>query len=428
MKQLVRDLAYQLVRKRIDESSLEVCEVSCKREELSFFSLSTNSIISFEHEGDLWYFRECPCIVPAEAYWPEVIDRFFDSLDRLGISDRHFSQAIPIRIDFEREEKASFRKYIESKRSDKAFRKALQNADRISRRMAFSVWENQKYDSGFFDAFALYDLPEKCRDIAVYFLWNMRTAAANFRVRSLVRGKRYSHFAAVRATASRIVAEELNLEHLITPTKWCRLIVDDGCVLFGAVSPSAPGRRMRDVAITPQPSMQRELLCLNILDVICNQTDHGPNNYNVLVEEDGRCSICAFDNDNAKTFFPVFTIRQRLSGCTSIADRYNIIQRPHMDGKLAQQLRWLNVRRLCRRLRPYLNWLQIAAMCHRLRGINRAIAKTEKQNPDFLIDHSTWSVQTVAEEMSGKYGLTYLKRIESLGCEHPDEDEKMDQV
>lgn len=413
MKYLVQKLAYQLTSKQIDEASLPVCEVVRKRGELSVFSLSTNPILSFTYEGKLWYFRECPRILAADDYWTAVIDRFFDSLDRLGISKVHFSQEIPVRIAFSEAEKASFHAYIKAKCNDLAFKKMLKNADRIGKRVSFSIWEKQTYDTAFFQLFALHDLPENCKEIAVYFLWNMRSAAGNFRLMNIVRGKQHSFFAAVRTVASRIVAEELNQAHLIAPYQWCRLMTDDGNTLFGIMSPAAPGGRMIDSAIPLSASLQRELLCLNVLDAICYQPDHGPNNYNVAVNEDGDVSVCAFDNDNPQTFFPWFTVCKPLAGCQALVDRNHQIQRPYMDRSLAVQVCCLDERKLCRRLKPYLNWLQIAAVCYRLGKVRAAIARTEKLSPGFLIDPACWSIQTVADEMGGEYGQTYLTKINS---------------
>lgn len=411
MNQLIRNLAYQLMHKRVREEALPVCEIVKGRKELSFFGLSTNTIVSFEHEGQTWYFRECPRILGKEAYWKSAIDCFFDSLDRLGISKTHFSQEIPVRIDFDEKECKSFRAYIEEKCNVRAFQKMLVNADRIAKSVRFSIWEKQNYDAEFFTEFALADLPEDCRDIAVYFLWSMRAAAGNYRLLKIVRGKTYSFFAATKAVASRIVAEELNLAHMITPTKWCRLIVDDGNIFFGVASPSARGRRMLDSVVALTGSLQRELLCLNVLDMICFQPDHGPNNYNVAVDADGLTTICAFDNDNPQTFFPGLSVRRPLAGCGALVGGRHQIQRPYMDRSFAMHLRNLDKAKLRQRLKPYLNRLQIAAMCSRLDRINRAIIKTEKNQPNFLKDTDCWNTQTVAEEVSGKYGETYLKKI-----------------
>lgn len=413
MKQLIRNLAYQLTRKRVEESTLAVCEIRKKRDELSVFSLSTNTIVSFEYDGEIHYFRECPGLLSPDGFWRETIRRFFDSLDHLGISRDHFAQEIPVRICFDEGEKQSFRAYIESRADDPEFLNMLKNADKTSKRMGFSIWEHQRYDSSFFEAFSLAELPENCRDIAVYFLWNMRGAAGSYRLLKLARGKHHCVFAAVRAAASRIVAEELGIAHLITPAVWCRLIIDDADARLGILSPAAPGRRMLDADIAVTASLQRELLCLNVLDVICNQTDHGPNNYSVAVDSAGEMSVCAFDNDNPQTFFPVCTISRPLAGCEALADRGLRIRRPYMDRELADRLRTLDRVKLSRRLRPYLNGLQIAAVRYRLRLICKAIARTETLRPGFLLERTEWNAETVEEEITGKYGQTYLKRISS---------------
>lgn len=401
MKQLIRSLAYQLTRKWIREDQLTINEIALKREELSFFCLSTNSIISFRYGGQLWYFRECPRVLPSAAYWNETIRRFFDSLDRLEIKKDQFAQDIPIRIMFDEAEKRSFQKYILQKRQDPNFCKVLKRADRIAKQVHFSIWEDQVFDNDFFEAYGMQDLPERCRDIAVYFLWNMRTAAGNYHLLHIARGRQYSFFSAARAIASRIVAEATNMEHLIAPASLCRLKLNDGTVLFGVISPCVPGTRMVDATVEPNASLQKELLCLNILDVICHQTDHGPDNYNVKVGDNGYCELCAFDNDNPQTFFPWFTVRSPLSGCAPLVDRKNLIRCPHMDRRLADNLRRLNLTELRLQLKPYLNRLQIAAMMVRISRLNRAIANTQKINPKFLIDGVNRNANSVAEEMSG---------------------------
>ena len=75
-------------------------------------------------------------------------------------------------------------------------------------------------------------------------------------------------------------------------------------------------------------------------------------------------------------------------------DGGNQIQRPHMDRSLAETLLRLDPRKLRLLLKPYLNVLQIAAVNTRIRRLNRAIVKTQAQNPGFLIDE--WTMDTVA--------------------------------
>ena len=53
MKAFLRTAAYALTRKRINEDKLDIIRISVREDRLSYFSLSTNPIISFEYEGKL---------------------------------------------------------------------------------------------------------------------------------------------------------------------------------------------------------------------------------------------------------------------------------------------------------------------------------------------------------------------------------------
>jgi hypothetical protein len=407
-----RELLYQLTRKRIREDRLPVRDIWIKREELSFFSLSTHSILSFRRDGTLWFFRECPRLLTGEAYWNEAVEAFFDSLDRLHIDRERFAQEIPIRIRFTQEEIAAFRAYLARRRACGGYSAVLRNADRTARRLGFSIWTRTTWDAGFFSAFGMPDLPEECRDVAVYFLWNMRTAARNLRLSRIVRGGNHSFFSAVRSVSSRIVARELGLGHMITPYTWCRLHIDQDRCLLGLASPCAPGVRMLDADPTPDASLQRELTCLNMLDAVCGQRDHGPNNYNVLCDG-GRYSVCAFDNDEDRAFFPSPGVGAGLSGCAPLVDAHGRIRRPHMDRDMAEAMAHIRPARLKKQLRPYLNGLQIAALLLRLRALNRAIAATQKDNDRFLLRTDQWDADSLAGEIGGRWGQTYLTKAVS---------------
>lgn len=411
MKEFVRDCFYMLTYKRITEELIEPYEIRLKRGEISFFNLSTNGILSFARDGEILYFRECPELLTGDAYWEKAIRRFFESLDRLYISKEHFSQNIPIRLEFREEEISSFQEYIRDRWRDRPFRKALSSADRTAQKYGFSIWEEQTYDCAFFERFALYNLPHNCWDIAAYFLWYIRSICSNYRLGNIVRGEQHSFFSASKAYATQIVAEELGLAHLITQSQWCRVVVEDGETYFGLLSTSAPGNRMCDQRIRPDGSLQKELLDLNMLDVICHQPDHGPNNYNVARNEDGKYSICAFDNDNPQTFFPWFSVFWTLAGCSPFADISGIC-RPYLDRDAMERLDRLNFGRLKRRLKPYLNPLQIAAVVYRICTLRRAVERTQRKNPDFLIRGTQWGEQTMEKEMSGMYGKTYLMKSE----------------
>lgn len=406
---MLRDAAFRLTRKHIREETLDVEELRLSPKDLSYFCLSTNQLISFHYEGNQYFFRECPRIQPSHPYFKEACIRFFKNADRMGVNQTFFCQEIPIRTSFDKEEITSFKAYIDAKMQIRDFEKRLKNADRIFDKLHFSIWNRGISSATLFDAFDFYDIPKECNDIAVYFLWNMRSAAKRYRTLFICRGKKYSFFSASRAVASQIVASELNLEHLITPVTWCRIVIDDGTVLFGILSPAVAGTRMKDIVLRPTPYLQSELICLNILDAVCYQPDHGPNNYNVDIDDSGKEYICAFDNDNPKTFFPYFTLKHSLSGCAPLVDIKSTIQRPHMDIQLSERLRHIDYLNLRKKLKPYLNELQIAAVIVRLHMLKKAIKNTQFRNPKFLLDSTEWDMNSVEEEMLG-FKNTYLQK------------------
>lgn len=406
MKHILRAMAYQLTRKKVSEKRISSLHISVRKRDVFCFNLSTNPILSFDYHGERCYFRACPRIMDRKRYFLQSIDDFFVSLDHLGIDRRHFKQDFPVKLNFSDEEIRRFKAYLKDKAEDRRFLKMLYNMDLISQKIRFSIWTEQTYDQPFFSAFGLEDRPQRTDDISVYFIWCIRSAAVRYRTISIARGREYSHFNAVRAVASRIVAESLGLGHMITSARFCTLHMDDGSSVFGLLSDTAPGTRMLDSSIEPSGMLQRELGNLFLLDLISFQVDHGPNNYNV--DLDG--TVCAFDNDNPMTFFPRFTISNSFGGCSPFIDDNGIVFRPYLDRNVAERILRLDVHGIKKELKPYLNFLQVAALSHRIRLIRKAIQRTQKESSVFLIDGDNWDLQTVARELSGDYGATYLTK------------------
>ncbi len=409
MKPWLRRAVYRLTAKRLPAVLPDVRHIRVPRDDIAYFRLSTNPILSFTAEGKLCYFRECSRILPARRYACDAIDDFFATLDRFGIPSEHFRQAIPLRVTFTGEETASFRQYLTAKIADRRVFKCLTRADSISDRCGFSIWETQTYDAAFFAAFGLDDLDPALFDIALYFLWHMRSAATRYRMLGITRSRRYDCFNAVRSIATRLVAEALGLAHLVTTADWCILEADENTRLLGVLSHAANGVRMLDTHAEPSGSLQRDLLDLHTLDVICNQPDHGPNNYNIATT-DHTDSVCAFDNDNARTFFPSSAVSGAFAGCSPLIDERGRIARPYFDRALADTLAQLDLCALDRQLRPYLNVLQRKALRRRIQRLRAAIRATAEERAGFLLAPSEWTAQTAKEELNGSFGITYLTR------------------
>lgn len=410
MRGFLRKIAYRFTKKRIREENLELTEIKIDKKDISYFNLSTNSIMSFELDGILYYFRECSEVYGKRDFFKKEIDHFFDSIGYIGICATHFKQQLPIRVIFSEQETRDFEEYIHQKMADSKFLYRFSRTADICRKINFSIWEKGlQTDHTFFDMFGLYDLEPILFDIATYFVWCMRSAANKYQTLKFVRGKCYSYFHAVRAVGSYVVAEELGLSHMITRPCWCRLHISNGQTLFGVLSESAPGERMKDTEPICDSSLQRELLNLNLLDVICNQPDHGPNNYNVC-RQNGAYTVCAFDNDNEQTFFPFFQINNSLSGCSPFINGNGILNRPGIDAETVNKLNDLNVKAFKRRLKPYLNGLQLLALDVRIKKLKKAFRNTCAIDDGFLQNTEDWDERILKKELSGVYGETYLTR------------------
>lgn len=409
MKNLMRMFAYILSLKKIDEGKLDVEHIKVKQDDILYFNLSSNQIISLVYEGNLYYFRECPKIASFKVFFNNYIDDFFDTINHIGINKEHFKQEFPINVNFKEEDILDFKEYIDKKKLQKGFLRNLSKVDLISQKINFSIWNDKIYVDSILLKFGFEDAPQNTKEITLYFLWYMRSVAANYRILKITRSKSHSFFSATKSIASRIVAEELKLGHMITDVRWCNLEIDNDKTIFGLISEVAPGNRMKDCKVVAIGELQRELMNLNILDLLCFQVDHGPNNYNVYVNN-GKYSICAFDNDNPYTFLPLPAISHFSMAETLLIDKNNMIMRPFFDKELAERIKNLDINILEKRLKPYLNILQIKALICRIRKLKRAIDNTQCSKVDFLINYMDWNEDTIEEEVSGKYGDTYLTK------------------
>ncbi len=410
MNNFFRKCLHQTMRMHVDESMLDIQYIKMSKSEISYFNLSSNPILSFICDGKLCYFRECPRILSFNEYFEKAVEKFFETIHQLHINEKHFKQEIPIEINFSKVIVSVFREYLQKLLNCESFWKTISRVDKISQKMKFSIWEPHSYTSDFFDAYGLCNLPNDCYDIAIYFIWYMRSASAIYRTLNIVRGKKYSYFSGVRSVASTIVADAIGLGHMITSARFCRIEFDDGEIILGVISDAASGTRMVDSSVQLNGSLQKELLNLNVLDLICFQTDHGANNYNVF-EQEGVYTVCAFDNDNPNTFLPVPMIKHNFLGCSSLVTSEGLLNRPYISKEMISNIQSVDVDRLKKQLKPYMNSLQIGALIFRLKKIRNMFEKSINRNPNLAIADNEWNDKTVMEEVNGKYGRTYLSRL-----------------
>ena len=409
LKILIKRIVFFLNSKRINIEDSDVITINISRNELSVFSLSTNPIISFKIGGNIYFFRECPQIFCKHEFFDRAIVRFFDFIDLQKVDKQIFKQKIPIRISFSKNEVDEFKEYI-SAIGTSSFYEKLAQADKIADRVSFNIWTKQEYDGVFFSKFGMMQLPEHLFDIAILFIWNMRSSAILFHNLTVSRFDKYSFFNAAKTISSKIVAEEFGVPKLLVDAKIVYLMLDDNTKLLGVLTPKACGDRACDMIVDPDPSLQKELHDLFVLDNLCWQTDHGPDNYNIY-RDNGTCHICAFDNDNPYTFLPIPYVNTNISGCSSFIDNNGKMKDSYISGQLLNGLEHVNLTTLKKRLKPYLNHLQVQALIHRVKIVKKSIMRAREDHELKAINDNECDKEILNNELSGAFGETYLTKL-----------------
>ncbi len=406
IKSLLKAILFFLSKKQVELEHNSIRKIYLSKKSVSVFSLSTNPIISFELDGKLFFFRECTKICNKCDFCENAIIRFFDFIDQQKVNPKIFKEKIPIKISFSEEEIVGFKEYIFNKKNERAFLKKAVMADRISVKTGFNIWIERSYDNIFFNEYGMGDIIPEFFDIGVLFLWHMRSSALSFRTQKISTFNGYSFLNASKTISSKIVAEELGVSHMIVDAQPVYLFLEE-IKLFGILTPKAEGDRARDLHISANSFLQKELHNLNWLDRISFQTDHGPDNYNIYSQEEV-CCVIAFDNDNQYAFSPLTQIvstagkwcrRRGSKGGTSC---------PIISDNIFNNIINVDFEVLKKRLKPYLNQLQIKALLCRLKYIKKTLMRAEKSRNLTILKDDDWSDKILQMELNGEFGETYL--------------------
>lgn len=238
-------------------------------------------------------------------------------------------------------------------------------------------------------------------------------------------------FSANRIMAQEALAKLLGIENIFPHTDFVNLHINNQIPAFGIMMDASRGiyplklRNKLSQSITP--NLQRELVVLNFHDVICNEKDHRPGNYHILMDETNTKAthISVFDNDCRWTFFPTKSVTfKTYAGASPLLNANGEINRPYLDKDFADRLIKITKDDLYGSLNPYLNKLQISACYAKIVKLKKAIVKTSKNHKVFLIEQDKWNDTTIREELSGKFGNTYLHIYyhwyERMLREHPE--------
>lgn len=407
LKTMIKGILFLFSKKRVKLENDSISKMNVSKRFLSVFSLSTNPIISFKVDDKLFFFRECHKIYKKHEFFEKAIIRFFDFIELQKVDKEIFKERIPIRISFSEEEIIEFKKYILTKKKERLFYKKIVKTDKISEKTGFNIWITQSYNKDFFSEYGLDDLASEFFDIAILFLWHMRSSCLLFRTQKISKYDEYSFFSAGKTISSKIVAEELGISHMIVDAKPVYLLLDDNVQLFGILTPKAQGCRARDLQISANSLLQKELHDLYLLDIICFQTDHGPDNYNIYCDDE-TCYINAFDNDNPYAFSPLPYIKSTIGGCSPRIDGKGRILCPIISSDIFENIKNINFEVLKKRLMPYLSRIQVDSLICRIRSIQKAMLKAQEEGNLTVLNNNDWNEEILQMELNGEFGETYL--------------------
>lgn len=399
---------YLINNKRFNFASLCKNKLVVQEKDLSYFTLSANTITIINKDNEQLFFREVLHHEAKPTYFKYSLDRFL-KLSVQGVAKINFEGEFPIKTQFSQSYVEGFASWLHERFISPKDYKLLSKSDYVLRRQKFSIWNENgvKIDEQSLAELNLGGVLDSFEEIAPLFLSYIGGCAYCYRVNKF---NRYETYYAQKSIASYEVAKALGKQGLITEAIPTQLVLGQQ-IIHGVLSPRAIGIRAQDSKIAPTPVNQRDLSCLWLIDALCNQPDHAPNNYNVISDMSAEIetSICAFDNDNMFTFFPIFNINHfKSKNCSKIISSNGLINLPHLDKEFAETLLSISLKELDYELKKYLNIIQLAAFRSRFKGLRRALRKTITKKSRFLLEETEWCDLTMQEERSGKYGRTYL--------------------
>lgn len=214
-----------------------------------------------------------------------------------------------------------------------------------------------------------------------------------------------------RGLATTRIANILGLSNVVVDSKYT-ILKCVGCPdRFGIIMEPAKGvsydvvKKMSNKGITGD--FQRQINDLQVLDAVCRQVSHTIHNYFVGVSKENIIeSIQAFDHD--KSFSCDTNLKQQVASTQGIINGNGEIVIPYLSKSTADKILNLKEEDVKQVLSEILNEEEINATNIRINILKEAIKKTIKSRPKFLLNHNEWGTDTLKEQLSGKYGNTYL--------------------
>ncbi len=215
---------------------------------------------------------------------------------------------------------------------------------------------------------------------------------------------------AIRQVSTYRLAKLLGIDNLVVKSDFVKLLTNHGEKL-GVLTDKASGIATDEIKETDfiiDPTFQRDLVNLQILDTITNEQDHNPGNCFFKVKEGKLTGVEAFDNEGG------FGLNTNLQNglcwgvISPLLTEENKINLPHVSKFLAQKILATENDDIKEILKDLLSDSQIDSCIKRFNILKSALNNTISENKKFLLTDEEWSRDTMSEEISEKYGNTYL--------------------
>lgn len=376
----------------------DVDTMYCAPEKTTYIA-SSNNIIVFENNGIRYYFKECRRHAAAiNDYLIDVLNDYFSSVrkDDTEIRDIIFSD---------------LQKKINIDKFSTIFDYSSVHYDIIHQ---YTGW-----DTEIIGLPSLYKMMNKNNNVNIWmnnvfpkFIEYIRNEIDAYVINRYIRTGEYQKFRPSLSIATRKMAVLLDINEMVPPTEYINLQVGNLDKKFGIVTKHVEGISPLDIENRRQtvtPKLQQQLNVLHLFDIICFQRDHSLQNYFVMLNTNNLAeNVIAYDNDSPQAFYPLPIINfGSCLECSPMIHR-GIINRPFIDEQICENILDLNTYSIQTELEGILSDLQILMLCQRTNAMKKAINKTKNRFPQRFISADQWNEDSIKEEISGKYGKTYL--------------------
>ena len=405
LKNNVKYLIRRITSKNIDLSKAEFEEITASENDVNYSSVSCSLIAKIHLPKGNLFFRECTKIDKFKSYADSCIERFFYTLKHSHQEDEFGSPKNGcVKVNYSIDVIDAFHNLILKSQSNRQFYYKIKRIPDYCNIENLSFYRNPNniFSHKTWQKLGILNYDSKYDQIAKLFALYLNRCLVVYFSNSR---KKHDFFSASAFFATARLNDFFNL-NLVSRPRFASL--KSGLVnCIGFVCDDCNFKFDSDQKYDLTPKLQHDLNNLHILDVLCYQLDHGPNNFSIILKNNEICGICAFDNDANKTFSIKTNIDFSASWNSSPLALNGIYNRPFLDQKIYALFIRTKRKDLRKSLTPFLSNLQILALEIRFKKLRKAMINAVKLGKTTLLSENDWTEKTLAVELNGSYGRTY---------------------